>query len=291
MQSLDPLLFNGIRFGLGALCIYFIRLFSIMKDRNVEQADAQKILPGKSKLFPLLILGILLFVAASFQQIGMLWTSAGNAGFITGLYVVFVPLIGLLRKQRFRGYMVIAVFLSVAGLFLLNSTSVVSVTRGNILVLIGAVFWAGHVQYIDKVTKYIPVLDLALAQFTICSLLSLLFGSINVTLVQKEVFSVAQMFIDLKTLIVPVMYAGIMSVGVAFTLQLYAQKRVKPHTASIILCLEGVFALLGGRIFLNEVVTLSSLFGSILLLLSMLLCLLGDRGLIFLIDKKGHLKN
>ncbi|MBW6513984.1 MAG: DMT family transporter [Candidatus Syntrophosphaera sp.] len=287
MESLDPFTFNALRFALGALCVWLLRCLR----RKRAGHDASLLNRAVISQFwqgPLM-LGVLLFLAVSLQQTGMLWTGAGNAGFITGLYVVFVPIIGLFRGQRFRGWMLAAMALSVVGLALLNRSAQLNVSLGNSLVLLGAVFWALHVQMIDKLTKERPSLDLALVQYLVCVLLSL-----AASLAYRANMDVGQAFgrvlwEGIQTAFLPILYAGVMSVGIAFTLQLHAQKRVQPQAAAVILCLEAVFALLGGFLLLKESVNLFSILGALALFGAMLISVLSDRR-DFLIDKKGAVK-
>lgn len=292
LESLDPFTFNALRFALGSLCVYLvIRLGSRNKDGDQAAEGIFLSEPTQRTLWgqPLL-LGILLFIAASLQQVGMLWTGAGSAGFITGLYVVIVPLIGLLRGQQLRSYMGLAVLLAVPGLWLLNGASGLSATRGNLLVLIGAFFWAWHVQLVDKLSKEHPAMRLAAFQFAVCAVLSAL-GSLLWAVISPGTSALGYALPDrIGSALLPLLYAGVFSAGIAFTLQIHAQKKVKPHTASVILCLEGVFALLGGWLLLSEQVVWQSLIGAGLLLGAMLVSILGEQGRFFLIDKKDGLK-
>lgn len=281
MESLDPFTFNALRFILGAIFVQILGFFG-------KKPTTLSPTPQKDRKGPLL-LGLLLFVASSFQQFGLIWTTAGSAGFITGLYVVFVPLIGLGRGQKFSFKTALMVALSVAGLLLINGKPSLEASLGNLLVLVGAVFWAFHVQTIDKLTKVHSSLDLAKSQYYLAAALSLL-GGIVWNIFRPESFSVPAFLLALKSAAPALLYAGIMSVGVAFTLQLHAQKRVPPQAASVILCSEAVFAMFGGWILLKERLGVNSLFGAALLLAAMLLSVFTSR-LDFLIDKKRPSEN
>jgi drug/metabolite transporter (DMT)-like permease len=158
MESLDAFTFNALRFALGAI---FVRLALHKSFRNRASV--------------LLLPGLVLFVAASLQQIGIIYTNAGSAGFVTGLYVVFVPLIGIFRGQKVNRRVSIAIVLAVAGLYLINSFQSLDVSLGNFLVLLSAVFFAWHVQIIDKFSKLHPAGVLAFI-FCVCALLSTLFA-------------------------------------------------------------------------------------------------------------------
>lgn len=290
LESLDPFSFNALRFALGALSVCLFSLLPKFSGRKSEAgiAEASPVQDDEKGWKGPLLLGFLLFIAASFQQVGMLWTGAGSAGFITGLYVVFVPLIGLGRKQKFTSMMLLAVILSLAGLVLINGKPSFEASLGNGLVLIGAVFWALHVQLIDRLTQTNSSLRLARIQYTVVALLSLA-GSLIYVLFSHQAVPGIFVWKNVWSAGPAILYTGIMSVGMAFTLQLHAQKKVKPHTASVILCLEAVFAMFGGWLILQEKVTIPAFFGAALLLSAMLVSVFGERW-DFLIDKKAGSK-
>lgn len=277
-ESLHPLLFNGLRFALGAMALYVAARLTAPKDGHRVKGI---------KMEPLL-LGAVLFVAASLQQVGLLWTGAGSAGFITGLYVVFVPLIGLWRAQKPGRGILIAVLLAVAGLWFINRGAPLEASFGNMLVLISAVFWALHVQMIDKLTKQHASLDLAISQYLVCAVLSILSWGLDQIFALTGPASVSTVPNGVLTALLPLLYGGLASVGVAYTLQLHAQKRVPPAPASIILCLEAVFALLGGWLLLSEKLSGAALTGAALLLAAMLISIFSFQAEAseILIDKK-----
>jgi len=260
---LDPLLFNGIRFGLGALVLAGLA-------------------PGQWKhrqerVFPWLP-GLVLFVAASLQQIGLVWTTAGNAGFITGLYLIFVPILGLFRKQALQRWHGLALIISLTGLYLISATAGFKVNPGDLIVLAGAVFWAWHVQLIDIYTRRMDTLRLACGQAMVCAFLSLLAGTFRLLLVNPSYVSPSILFPHISMTLIPILYSGLLSVGVAYTLQVHAQKKAPPLPAALIMCLESVFALLGGWWLLKEVISLRMLIGVGLLLGAMLLVITTGRG-------------
>jgi len=256
MESLDPMLFNGLRFALGAL---IVGLFTLKTKR------------ARAKIpFPWL-LGIVLTIASAFQQIGMVWTTAGNAGFITGLYIVFVPIIGIFRKQFIGKHVWVAVLLAIAGLYLMDIKQDINVSIGNLFVLIGAVFWAWHVQLVDQYTRKYDTLSIAFAQVSFCALSSLIIGVVyNFTLKPDFLFK-PEIYQAISHAGIPLLYNGLLSVGIAYTLQVHAQKKVAPSAAALILCLESVFALVGGWLLLHEKLTLPILSGAALLLVAMLI--------------------
>ena len=287
MASLDPFTFNALRFILGAACVWLTRL--LLSHTRISRQTGPGREPNPSQTaghwMDSLQLGGLLFIASSLQQYGLLWTGAGRAGFITGLYVVMVPLIGLLRGQHLNRRLLLSVGLAVAGLWLINRSQSWEATQGNFLVLTGALFWALHVQLIDKLTVRRKSLDLALGQYLVCAVLSLA-GAILYRGLWGD-GSLPELALGIRSAILPLLYAGLFSVGIAFTLQLHAQKKVAPTTASVILCSESLFALLGGYLLLREAVTPAIILGAALLLAAMLASLAGQAGNVFLIDKKA----
>ncbi|NQT77739.1 MAG: DMT family transporter [Bacteroidetes bacterium] len=257
MDYVGPFIFNGIRFALGAMAIVLFIYFS-RRNNNVSGEKSSQ--GNKLLLRGGLILGLVLFGGATFQQFGMVYTTASNAGFITGLYVVIVPILGLLRKQYPHFTIWIASLLAAAGLYLLSVTEGFSIFFGDLLVLIGAVFWAVHVVIIGVLSPKVNALKLALIQYLVCSVLSTILA-----------FSTEQNTLEgVLDASIPILYGGLLSVGIAYTLQIIAQKKAPPAHAAIILSLEAVFAALGGWIILNEQLGSRELAGCALMMLGIL---------------------
>ena len=249
MQYMGPFTFNGIRFALGSLSLLPLLWFRRRK-AEVLKASAGQLLKGG------LIAGIVLFFGASLQQAGMLWTSAGKAGFITGFYIILVPLIGLFIGQVTARNLWLGGFLALAGLFLLTVNSHFTIQKGDFLVLMSAVFWAIHVQLINRLVVTLPPLPLSAIQFATCSILSLTTACITEPFNPGRIYAAA----------IPLLYGGFMSVGIAYTLQVFAQRHVHPAYASLVLSFETVFAALGGWIILNEKLSFQNLLGCLLML-------------------------
>jgi drug/metabolite transporter (DMT)-like permease len=270
MESLDPMTFNGIRFALGAI---FVGIF--MKGRSPSlNSDSS---PGTSNValrtsnftsFPWLP-GIILFIAASLQQIGIVWTTAGNAGFITGLYVVFVPLLGLFIGQKLNPTIYLAIIMSCIGIYLISVKHSMQFNPGDLIVLLSAIFWAFHVQIINKYTKKMDSLSLAFSQYTVCAIASLISGLLFMMWKHPQEIIDLTIFASIYDAFIPIVYGGIFSVGIAYTLQVEGQKRTAPATASIILCLESVFAMFGGWLLLHERISLRMFLGATLMLIAM----------------------
>jgi drug/metabolite transporter (DMT)-like permease len=259
MEYVGPFTFNGVRFALGS----FVLLPLILRKRK-NQANSKEILTRPSTrtiIFGGGILGLTLFAAASLQQVGLVYTTAGNAGFITGLYVVIVPILGLLLGQRTDAGTWIGAFLAAAGLYLLCITDEFSISFGDMLELVGAFLWAGHVLIIGWLSPKIDSLKLAFTQFAACSVLSLITAVFTEVIVLEALFKAT----------IPILYGGVLSVGVAYTLQVVAQRNAHPAHAAILLSLEAVFAALGGWLILNETLAPRELFGCALMFAGMLL--------------------
>lgn len=267
MDHVSPFTFNAMRFIVGAVSLLpVLILYRLQKpvDQRPHLLDRFGLLGG-------LCLGMVLFLGSSLQQIGIVYTTAGKAGFITGLYVIIVPILGLLWKQKTGMGTWLGAFLAVVGMYFLSITKGFNISRGDLLVLISALFWAIHVQLISWFTHRFDSLLLSLYQFLFCSALSWLAA------LQWETISVEAILAALY----PILYAGVISVGIAYTLQVVAQQKAHPAHAAIILSLESVFALMGGWLFLGEILSLRGLFGCFLMLSGMLLSQL-------LPGKKGH---
>lgn len=259
MEYVGPFTFNGVRFALGSLSLVPLML---LKRKNpsaitalLPPADRQTVAWGGA------LAGLALFMGASLQQVGLVHTTAGNAGFITGLYVVIVPLLGLFWRQRPDLGTWIGAVLAAAGLYLLSVTAAFEIAFGDLLVLVGAFFWAAHVLIIGWLSPRIESIQLACIQFAICSLLSLITAAALETMTLQGLMGAA----------LPILYGGLLSVGVAYTLQVVAQRDARPAHAAIILSLESVFAALGGWLLLGELLSARALVGCSLMLAGMLL--------------------
>lgn len=251
MEFIGPFAFNGIRFALGSLSLIPIIFYFKKKDKtsNTEKKDTPAFTNG-------IWLGLILFVAASLQQIGMVYTTAGNAGFITSIYVILVPIIGFFIGHKIPKQLWVGAVLALAGLYFLSVKGALSIQLGDGLVLLSALFWAIHVLAISYFAPKNNVLSLSAIQFAVCSILSLLVAFIFENFTLNEIYQAA----------IPILYGGLMSVGVAYTIQVYAQKSALPSDAAIILSLESLFAALGGWLILSEQMDAIKIFGCVLML-------------------------
>ena len=257
MRSTEPFTFNSVRFLLGsaALLPFVVRVGGSVSGRSGVTVRAG------------LLAGLALFAGATLQQMGIVHTTAGKAGFITGLYVLIVPLFGLALGQRIgrRGWA--GAVLAVIGLYLLTVTGRLGINPGDVLVFFGAFCWAAHVQIIERFVGRAEPVRLAALQFLVCGLLSaagaLLFESPSLAGVRAAWPAIA--------------YAGILSTAVAFTLQVIAQRHARPSHTAILLSLEAAFAVLGGWIVLGESLTLRGMAGCALMLAGMIVSQTGAK--------------
>lgn len=253
MDHVGPFTFNGIRFLLGALV-----LVPFMANGRGRRPSA----PEDSKRLFLYgsLAGLAIFAGASFQQVGLVTTTAGKAGFITGLYVVIVPIMGLLWGQRTHAGTWGGALLAAVGMYLLSINEDFTIAFGDLLELIGAVLWAVHIHLIGWLSPRTDSLRLAFVQFMVCAMASL------ITAVAVETADMA----DIAAAALPIFYGGALSVGVAYTLQVVAQRHAHPAHAAILLSLEAVFAAVGGWLILGEAMSGRAIAGCLLMFVGML---------------------
>jgi drug/metabolite transporter (DMT)-like permease len=260
MEHIGPFTFNGLRFALGALSllplIYFISKRSgTNNDAQMGKIEWKRVRAAGFKV------GLILFVGSSLQQVGLIYTTAGKAAFITGLYIVIVPLLGLFLKQRLNLNMGLGAFLAAIGLYFLSITNHFTISQGDLLELVGALFWSVHILMIDNYSRKVDVLKLSLVQMITCSFFSL----------GVAVFTEVIAWNTISQVMIPILYGGILSAGVAYTLQIVGQRNAQPAKAAIIFSMEAVFAALGGYLLLHEHLSTRGLMGCLLMLLGMLL--------------------
>ncbi|MBN1314611.1 MAG: DMT family transporter, partial [Anaerolineales bacterium] len=246
---IGPFLFNGARFFLGMLAMtpFIIRT---------------KRMPSRTEWIGGTVAGILLFCGSNLQQAGLKYTTAGKAGFITGLYVVLVPLfLAIIWKKRSHWTAWLASILAAMGLYLLSTIGRFSLAPGDGVVLVGAFVWALHVILIGNYVSKVDPFYLAAIQYLVCSTISLTAG----------LFFESNTLAGLSSVWWSVAFAGIISVGVGYTLQIVAQRQAPPTDAAVILSGEAVFAAIVGWLFLNEGLTGRQLAGCVLMLAGMCL--------------------
>lgn len=260
-QYVGAFTFNGIRFALGSLSLVPLIIYFDRKKKRDAAIESSTSATTKQTIIAGLIVGSVLYIGATLQQVGLIYTTAGKAGFITGLYMVIVPLIGIFLKQRVEKNAWAGVGLAVIGLYLLSVNENFTISYGDFLELIGSVFWAVHILVIDHFTKKVDALKLSSIQFATCSILSL------VTALLFEQITVS----GISGALTSILYGGLLSVGIAYTLQVVAQKDAKPSHAAIILSMESVFGALGGALMLGESMSTRGYLGCALILVGIIL--------------------
>jgi len=258
MEYVGPFTYNAVRFALGTLVLlpWLIAEYRREKFRGglFPRAGRGKIILG------CLATGLFLFGGVALQQLGLQQTTAGKAGFITGLYVVFVPIAGLFTGHRAHSAMWIGALLSFAGLYFLSMKGPFGLSPGDQLVFLCAIVFTFHVMFIAWLSPLMNSYLLAVIQFSVCTVLNVI---IAFTSEPVSLHTIQQAWL-------PIAYGGILSVGIAYTLQVIAQKTAHPAYASIILSLEAVFAVLGGWMLLDESLSLRMMLGCALMLTGMI---------------------
>lgn len=264
MDAMGPFTFNATRFLVGGMTLWLVsRTFPRQLTAPQDPAGVSR----KVLWLGGILTGLVLFAGASLQQVGLVETDAGKAGFITGMYVVLVPILGLVIGKRTSLFNWIGAVLAAVGLYLLMVTGGLSIARSDLLVLIGALVWAVHVHLVGHFSPRIGAIRLAVDQFLICGVISL-----GVALGFEQ-----PSWSQLLSGIWPLLYASFLSVAIAYTLQVVAQQWADPSHAAIILSLEGAFAALGGWLILGEDLGLRGLLGAGIMLAGMLVSQLKRR--------------
>lgn len=269
MESVRAFTFNGARMFLAALMLLATCVILDRRALNNPSADSDTVpmknmTPAQKKtLFSGGILcGIVLAIASSLQQIGLeQGASAGKAGFITALYIVMVPLFGFLLKKRLRLILIPAVLFSLVGLYLLCITGQFRLEASDISLMLCALSFTAHILIVDYFSRRTDCVKLSCIQFFVTAIVC----TIAAQLWENPDWSA------LKNCLIPLLYAGLLSGGLGYTLQMIAQKNLDPTVASLIMCLESVFAVLGGLVILGDAMTGREYAGCALMMCGILL--------------------
>ena len=258
MDDIGPFTFNSVRFFVGFLAIIpLVFLFEVKKFKSEFQLDF------KTFVTLSFLIGLSLFLGSALQQVALLYTDVANAAFFTIFYVPMVPIIIFLFKRRSIHWSVWpSVVLCLIGGYLLTNFHDATVRLGDTLVILGALFWSTHIIFTGIiVTKYNLPLTLGAIQTLLVALFSFIIGFIY------EEFIIENILNEIDS----ILYAGILSGGFAFVLQIYAQKNITPAPAAIIFSLEGVFATIAAWFLLNQILGINNLFGCFFILCGVLL--------------------
>ena len=268
MDYVGPFTFNAARSLIGAAvlvpCIALLKKIQ-KKDEGPEEVhkkeDKRTLLRGG------ICCGVILAVASSFQQFGLLYTTVGKAGFITAMYIILVPLLGIFAGKKVGLRIGVSVVIAVAGLYLLCMTESLRLEAGDILVLLCAVVFSFHIMVIDHFSPLVDGVKMSCIQFLTCGILC------GICMFLFEAPKLSMILAAWK----PVLYAGVMSCGVAYTLQIVGQKGMNPTVASLIMSLESVISVLAGFVLLHEVLSRRELFGCVLMFAAIILAQLPER--------------
>jgi len=271
MDYVGPFTFNGIRFLIGALVmIPVILIMDKLAQKNQPAIPMTAMEKRKERKFLWtggFFCGLALLAGTGLQQMGLVYTSAGKTGFITALYIVIVPVIGIFLGRKVRILLWVSVVLGVMGLYLLSINEGFSINIGDFLVFLCAFGFAAHILVVDHFSPKTNAIKLSAVQFFVCGALSLVIMAF-VEHPQLEYILDAAF---------PILYTGIMSCCVAYTFQVVAQKDIGPTVASLLLSMESVFAVIFGMLLLNEQLLPKEVFGCVVMFMAIILAQLPKR--------------
>lgn len=266
MEYIGPCTFNAVRFLIGGLVLIPVILI-LKKQQKDTLTEAEKRSRRKYTITGGILCGLCLCSGSTFQQFGILETAVGKAGFITALYIIVVPIIGIFFHKKLTPLLVTSTIIAVAGFYLLCISGHVSVNTGDILVLICAFMFALHILVIDYYSPKGDCVVISCIQFLVSALIS---GILMLAFENPQISQIIAAH-------VPILYAGIMSCGVAYTLQIVGQKNMDPTVASLIMSLESVFSALAGWVILKQHLSTKELLGCLLVFLAVILAQLPQK--------------
>ena len=273
MDYVEPFTFNCVRSIVGGLvlipCIYLLGKLKSPEERTrAVQMDRKTLLAGGVSC------GVILCLASNAQQIGIQYTSVGKAGFITALYIVIVPILGIFLKRRCGWKVWVSVLIALIGFYLLCMVGGFSLERGEVWLLMCAVLFSFHILIIDHFSPMVDGVKMSCIQFFTSGLLS------GIAMLVTENPDIA----NILAAWVPILYAGVLSSGVAYTLQIVGQKNYNPTVATLLLSLESVFSVLTGWVVLHQKLSVRELCGCVLIFIAVILAQLPER------EKKGSVE-
>ena len=279
-EAVGPLTFNATRNIIGSLVLILVILLLNKINPQSNSADfaesvrqpmasscSNPFSRNKTLIAGGIICGICLCLASNFQQFGIQYTTVGKAGFITACYIVIVPIIGIFLKKKCSPFIWTAVVMALVGLYLLCITDGFSIGLGDILVLVCAFLFSLHILVIDYFSPKADGVKLSCIQFLVCGILSMIPALI---LEHPQISSILTAWL-------PILYAGVMSCGVAYTLQIVGQKNVNPTVASLILSLESCISVLAGWVILGQKLSAKELLGCVIMFAAIILAQLPEK--------------
>ena len=270
MEYVGPFTFNAVRSIIGGLvlipCIFLLDRLKTDEKKEALTAEEKK-QSNKTLLIGGICCGICLCVASNLQQIGISYTTVGKAGFITAMYIIIVPVLGIFMKKKIGVQIWISVVMGVIGLYLLCMTESFSLGKGDAYVLLCALVFSFHILTIDHFSPLVDGVKMSCIQFLVSGILS---GVMMFLFEKPEIGAILSAWM-------PILYAGIMSCGVAYTLQIVGQKDMDPTVASLILSLESVVSVLAGWVLLGQKLSSKELFGCVIMCGAIILAQLPER--------------
>ena len=254
MEHLGPLSFTASRCFVAVVFLYLTYKFFMMKSASYreEKFDMKRTLVGGS------ICGLVFTIAINLQQVSLIYTTAAKASFLTALYIVFIPVIGLFFGRRPSVKIIICIFLAMVGTYLLSIKGGLKINRGDLIVILSALIFAIHILLLTKYSTNTNAVLVSLVQFAVCGVISLV-GALVLEDISMD---------GILKSYVTILYVGILSSGVGFTIQLMALKDLEPVVASMICSLESVFGALFGWLILSQEMTEREIFGAIIIFLA-----------------------
>lgn len=254
MEHLGPLSFTASRCFVAVVFLYLTYKFFMMKlaSYREEKFDMKRTLVGGS------ICGLVFTIAINLQQVSLIYTTAAKASFLTALYIVFIPVIGLFFGRRPSVKIILCIFLAMVGTYLLSIKGGLKINRGDLIVILSALVFAIHILLLTKYSTNTNAVLVSLVQFAVCGVISLV-GALVLEDISMEAILKSQ---------ATILYVGILSSGVGFTIQLMALKDLEPVVASMICSLESVFGALFGWLILSQEMTEREIYGAIVIFLA-----------------------
>ncbi|MFV0341963.1 MAG: DMT family transporter [Anaerocolumna sp.] len=257
---IGPFTFNAIRMLIGGITLLPFIYFKNKKESKEKEAINQKN-SNKTLLIGGILCGLVLFAASNLQQIGLSYSTASKAGFITALYIIIVPIIGIFLKKRPSIALWISIIIALCGMYLLCINEGFTIASEDLVLIVSSFTFSIHILVIDHFSPKVDGVKMSCIQFFVGSFLS----TIIMFLVEKPEMSA------ILSAWMPILYTGVFSCGVAYTLQIVGQKRVSPFIASLIMSMEAVFSALGGWLILGESLSSRELAGCFLLFFAIII--------------------
>jgi len=276
MEYIGAFTFNALRHILGMLVLLPVIRIRDNRSRRGQKGTDPAARPEMTQDMPAVpgwpvkggaVCGCLLFAASNLQQSGIRYTTVGKAGFITALYILIVPLLGIFRHRRIGRRLIISVLLALAGLYLLCMKEQLSLQYGDWLVLLCAFAFSLQIMAVDYYSEICDPVKLACIQFGVCALLS------GLAMLAAETVSAGQ----IRQALLPILYAGILSTGVGYTFQIIGQRELDPTIASLIMSLESVISALAGWVLLGQQLSAREITGCAVMFAAIILAQLPER--------------